>query len=491
MINEYMPWPHNACGVTSEFVELMNFGPGPVNIGCYVLTTGVYSITIPANTVLQPGQFYLIAGQDFLPNDCANVDSIPKGVHANLNWNTCNCTNTTIPQTGEGMMKDDGNTPLILLDASQKVIDAVVRSAPSGTFAPITTSSVNGSCTSQTLDLSTKTINYELLGMAPGIQNSFARTKDGDCVWLKQPSVSGNASNNKWGKASDISYELDMVNPTSCDETGKGSVSIYVKHSDYASIFPMSYTISLDVNKDGKFDFNDQYETHYDYSPPFIEVDELPVGRFKLTVASSKGCYLENFDFTIIPCNPGTLPVKLVYFKNAGSKDQQHQLEWLLQDVQSMQSMVLQKSAEGEKFVTESVLVNDQTRGSKLYSLPVAATAAYRFYRLKITEKSGRSFYSPVINLSSGTPVGVNRVWPNPATDKLNIELATTGAQRMDYSIYNTSGLAVARGVLQLASGENTGVIPLSSSLPPGIYQLQMKSTEGGRQPFSFRFVKH
>ncbi|RYY39489.1 MAG: lamin tail domain-containing protein [Chitinophagaceae bacterium] len=67
VINEYMPWPSASCGTTSEFIELLNFGPGPTNIGCYILTNGKYSVTIPPNTIIQPGQFFVIAGQGSLP----------------------------------------------------------------------------------------------------------------------------------------------------------------------------------------------------------------------------------------------------------------------------------------------------------------------------------------------------------------------------------------------------------------------------------------
>ena len=55
MINEYMPWPGNACGTTSEFVELFNMGPGPVNIGCYILTDGDFALTIPPGNHHVPG----------------------------------------------------------------------------------------------------------------------------------------------------------------------------------------------------------------------------------------------------------------------------------------------------------------------------------------------------------------------------------------------------------------------------------------------------
>jgi len=85
LINEYLSWPSNGCGVTSEYVELYNFGPGPMNIGGYILTDGDFSITIPPNTIILPGKFFVIAGQNNLPTGCANIDS---AVTVNLNWNT-------------------------------------------------------------------------------------------------------------------------------------------------------------------------------------------------------------------------------------------------------------------------------------------------------------------------------------------------------------------------------------------------------------------
>ena len=58
VINEFMPW--SGCNTTSEFVELMNFGPGPMDIGCYIVTNGQYSVTIPPNTVINPGKYFVI-----------------------------------------------------------------------------------------------------------------------------------------------------------------------------------------------------------------------------------------------------------------------------------------------------------------------------------------------------------------------------------------------------------------------------------------------
>lgn len=492
VINEYMPWTSNSCGVKSEFVELLNFGPGPVNIGCYILTTGVYSVTIPPNTILKPGDYYIIAGQDFIPGTCANTDSTATGVTADLNWNTCNCTNQPIPTASntEGMMADNGYSPLVLFDPSLKVVDAIVRGLPGAATLPVTTSTVNGSCDPKTFNLGTMQIDYEVLGMAPGNQNSYARSLDGDCNWLKQPNQSGNASNKRKGSTTDISYDFDMVQPTSCDESGTGSVSIYVKHSNYDAIFPMSYTISLDLNNDGVFDFSDQYETYTDNEPPFIEIDNLPVGRFKVTVYSVKGCYLANFDFNIIPCEPNTLPVRLLYFKNSGSRQNMHHLEWLLQEVQNLQSIVVEKGTGNGKFITEKIVTNESFRGDKLYAYVAAASPAFPLYRLKITPKSGRPFYSPVINTASGAAPSPVRIGPNPAREKLEIQLSSPEPKKAAYIIYNNNGVAVKMGNLPLAVGGNNATIPLHALLP-GNYHLQITGLTGQAQPFSFRFVKH
>lgn len=492
VINEYMPWTSNACGVPTEFVELMNFGPGPVDIGCYVLTSGVYSITIPPNTVLRAGEFYVIAGQSFLPDRCANVDSLGTGVTADLNWNNCNCTNLPIPSanSSDGFLPDNGTSPLVLLDPSLTPIDAVIRSLPGAPTNTITSSTISGACASNTFNIGTMGLSFEELGMAPGNQNSFARSMDGDCNWVKQPNQSANASNNKSGSGTDISYELDMVKPTSCSGSGGGSVSIYVKHSNYASVFPMGYIISTDVNNDGVFDFNDQYQTFTDDSPPFVEIDNLPVGRYRLTVFSAKGCYLETFNFPIIPCDPNTLPARLRYFRNSGTTQNQHHLEWLVQDVQNLQSIVVQKAGADGKFSTDKIFTNDPHRGDKLYKYAVDAAPSTAYLRLKMTQKNGGVFYSPVVSTVNGRSPQPPRIGPNPATDKLTLQLTSLSAQKAVYTIYNASGLSVKTSTLTLNKGENATDIPLQGLLP-GAYQLQISGVAGEKQPISLRFVKH
>jgi hypothetical protein len=82
------------------------------------------------------------------------------------------------------------------------------------------------------------------------------------------------------------------------------------------------------------------------------------------------------------------------------------------------------------------------------------------------------------------------RIGPNPATDKLDLQLTSLKSQRAIYSIYNSNGMVVKQGVLTLSEGRNNTSIPLQTILP-GTYQLQVAGVAGEAQPISFRFVKH
>ena len=310
VINEFMPWTSNTCGgPTAEFVELLNFGPGPMNIGCYILTDGDYSVTIPPNTIIQPGQFYVISGQNIIPAPCANINAT---VTADLNWNTCNCTSGAIPTTGDGFFTDGGNASeqVVLLSPALTVVDAVIRTLPVETSSLITTSSLGGQCTSQTFDLDLMAINYETIGESAGRGNSFARKLDGDCGWVKDPQQSAGGTNNTPSETSDVDYDFAVTNATNC--SNNGSVEVIVNGSNASSLFPLNYTLAYDADNDFVFELTDVYTNGTDATPNTLTVSNLTTGHYRLTVGSTLGCNLQTFPFTIFQCgtvltaNPNT-----------------------------------------------------------------------------------------------------------------------------------------------------------------------------------------
>jgi hypothetical protein len=473
-----MPWPSAGCGPTAEFIELLNFGPGPIDIGCYMITDGDYSVTIPPNTILQPGQFYVIAGQDFIPYPCANIDS---GITVDLNWNTCGCSSAPIPTTGDGFFTDggSGSEQLVLLDPYATVVDAVVRDLKEPSSL-ITTAPLAG-CLSHSFDLDNMDIDYEVLGMSAGRGNSFARLLDGDCGWVKDPQQSGSATNNTPGDKSEIDYVMDIIDASQCGAV-YGSIEIHVKHADYSTIFPMNYTIAFDIDNDGDYDFNDAYTYGVDSTAPSINISGLYMGRYRITVASVNGCFLESFDFQILSCL-SLLPVKLEYFRLVRSGTQET-FEWKVTDLDQVESMTIQRSNDGYVFEAEAEVLNNSVE-FQVYRYTAAIPTA-KYYRLKIRTLTGRAIYSPIV--STGTPVStvIPRLWPNPAKDVTYVSLDADKLESANYKVFDATGSLTSTGVWHLSKGKNVMELKIRH-LPPGIYQLVISKNN---RPVTVRFVR-
>ncbi|MCU7547941.1 lamin tail domain-containing protein [Chitinophagaceae bacterium LB-8] len=487
VINEYLPWASSGCNTTTEFVELYNFGPGPVNIGCYILTEGDFSITIPSNTILQPGQYYLISGQDILPKGCGNLDS---AVHVSLNWTTCNCTSGTIPTNNDGLFTDggNGNEQVVLLDPNLNVVDALVRD-PSATEASafIQTSTLNGNCTSRSFDLDLINIPYETaVGQSTGRGNSFARIIDGDCKWIKESTQSANAPNYSLGDAASISYELTITNSMECNNS-KGAISINVIATSYTDIFPMNYTLAYDADNNQLFSSSDQYTSGVDNTPSRIDINDLKAGNYRITLFTPQACNSKTFDFQILECST-VLPVHILSFKHLKTEDNKQSFSWAISEVESVRTILLEQSNHNSGFTTAfHQTIDDRSSGTQTFSAVIPASEA-RFFRLRITLKNGNVIYSGIISTHSSISVTASKLWPNPAKGSITIQPGTPLPSQLSYKIYNLQNSLVEQGDLHIGSNQYNFTLPVHH-LSKGFYQVFIYSVDNFK-PISLRFVK-
>ncbi|MEM8526541.1 MAG: T9SS type A sorting domain-containing protein [Bacteroidota bacterium] len=75
---------------------------------------------------------------------------------------------------------------------------------------------------------------------------------------------------------------------------------------------------------------------------------------------------------------------------------------------------------------------------------------------------------------------------PNPVNNRLNINLASSAAQNINLSIYNTSGKLLRKVNFDIHSGRNNLTLEIAD-LAEGAYFLQLQSVEGVQQ---WKFVK-
>lgn len=470
VINEYMPWPGSTCGTTAEFIELLNFGPGPVNIGCYILTDGDYSITIPENTILQPGQFYVIAGRDSIEAPCANLDST---IHVNLNWNSCGCTSAPIPTTGDGFLTDGGSASeqLVLLDPNQNIIDAVARTLPVEANSTITTQAPLWSgCSPVTFNLNTLNVVYETIGESAGRGNSFARRTDGDCGWVKDPQQSANATNNRGGELQDVQYNFYYVKATTCGRDGK--VAVTVTAPDYSEVFPMSYILAIDTNRNGLFDANDQYINGVATAPNTITIDSLKPGTYRLTLASVKGCYLRTFPFTIAGCSVVTLPLQLLSFQAYRQADELL-VDWKIEQAELLAEVSIEGSVNGTNFQAIKTLpVPTGIPSQWINSLRFPVDASIRFVRLKMTTRLGEVSWSNTLQLAGNPTTQRDRIYPNPTRGTVHLEGDFTQAGTTEIRVLNQSNQVIRQVRQFVQTGLNRIQLNLSD-LTPGFYLIQ------------------
>ncbi|MFL5739668.1 MAG: lamin tail domain-containing protein [Flavisolibacter sp.] len=475
VVNEFMPW--SGCSTTNEFIELMNFGPGPMNIGCYIVTNGKYAVTIPPNTVVKAGQYFILSGQNVLSTPCANRDS---AIHVDLNWNTCNCSNTAIPTTGDGFMQDGGsaNEKVILLDPLLNVVDAVSRSSTPSPSISITTASLNGGCASKTFNLDQMAISYESINNSTGIDNSFARKVDGDCGWVKTPAISAHAPN-KTGNTSSATYNFATVSASNCNGSS-GSVSIQVQASNVNTLFPMTYILGFDKDANSLFDEQDQYKFGTDSTASTIDISNLSFGQYNMTVGSSLGCNLKTFSFYIFDCYGVALPVKLISFRYEGLHNGSQYFSCEMDGWENLKALTLETDSAGRYHSVATI-------GSPSLSTKMMMHVSFSMnqqYRLRMVDKNGLVSYSQVITVP---PPMMTASTVDVGADNLHIHLASSYSGILNCTIFNNMGEAVERKRFESPRSESLS-LPIST-LRSGVYYL---SLEGScmLQPFSVPFIR-
>jgi hypothetical protein len=107
--------------------------------------------------------------------------------------------------------------------------------------------------------------------------------------------------------------------------------------------------------------------------------------------------------------------------------------EWLLSDVNSIKLITLEKSTDGILFLPETTISgNNAVSGKFIKTVP--ADAHYKYYRLLVVSNDGRKIYSNVIS-TSPSYTALKTVWPNPAQNKLNLELYALQKEMSDYKV--------------------------------------------------------
>lgn len=209
-------------------------------------------------------------------------------------------------------------------------------------------------------------------------------------------------------------------------------------------------------------------------TPPFV-FENI---RFSINNANVSACGNDFAidDIEISRCAGNIiLPVDLVNFKgNRGSSG--IDLNWLTANEINFASFVVERSVNGTDFYTLRSL-NARGSNDNSYDLTDAQPMAGRnYYRLKMIDKDGKFKYSQIISLNWDVKGSKVLVFPNPASDKVNIEIPQEWRSGAEVSLISFNGQELLKRIYQ-----NTSVITIPlEGISKGIYMLKIVDLRRG-----------
>lgn len=224
---------------------------------------------------------------------------------------------------------------------------------------------------------------------------------------------------------------------------------------------------------DNNFDdvSTDYPEARYHTQSGFIQSGEL----------TSFSPFTIGFNFNTIL---GTLPVKLLAF-NGSMQQQKANLQWQIDSDKDVQHFELQHSTNGTAFTTVHTLL---PAGNTYSSTHLVSMPGRHFYRLKVKEKNGRSFYSKVVVLVAGNSATfISGMQSTVVSQQAVVNLWSQQNQAAQTSLYDASGKLLAQQQQQVLRGDNQLKVA-AQQLPQGIYFLQVQTADGVRQ--TLRWLK-
>lgn len=167
------------------------------------------------------------------------------------------------------------------------------------------------------------------------------------------------------------------------------------------------------------------------------------------------------------------LPLKLISF-DGKTEGKYNQLNWEVVSEVGLKDYALQRGGDGTQWQTINTQeAKNRSRSSYSY-LDQQPIIGKNFYRLKMQGLDAEFEYSPVVLLIQERDGSQIRVFPNPASQSLNISYSFSAAGQL--SIVDVSGKVLMQHLMAINSYKTSIAL---DSLPDGIYVLIIQNEEG------------
>lgn len=176
----------------------------------------------------------------------------------------------------------------------------------------------------------------------------------------------------------------------------------------------------------------------------------------------------------IVPGGP--LPVELVNF-NAQMKRDGVKVNWTTATEINNDYFTVEKSTNGKEFRKIATIkgVGNSTELNEYDYFDNKPVLGVSYYRLKQTDLDGKFSYSPIVAVKYVDNASIN-VFPNPATEYVNVQVQDIQKGSYNLTIFDLSGKLIKNEDINI-DGTNVYQIPLNQ-LQQGIYYIKIDNGE-------------
>ena len=194
-------------------------------------------------------------------------------------------------------------------------------------------------------------------------------------------------------------------------------------------------------------------------------------------------------DATVLGCMQNlTLPVKLISF--AGSlNNNKVTLQWAVAENENNDHFEVEKSPDGNDFITAAVVMASSKSGTESYSINEIMKTEKSYYRLRMFDNNKIVTFSKTLLIENKiiTTASGLKIVNNPAVDKLSLSFTSTNNQPVEIKVYDMTGKMQMNQKINVYPGGNFVSLPLSSSFKTGMYAVEVSD---GSERQTAKFVK-
>lgn len=174
------------------------------------------------------------------------------------------------------------------------------------------------------------------------------------------------------------------------------------------------------------------------------------------------------------------LPAKLLYF-TAIADGNKVRLNWEAANEQETIKYEIEKSLTATNFSFLASVNSRQLSQSAYTNFDMNPAMGWNYYRLKIIDKSGSFFYSPVRPVKFTKGLEEVKVFPNPATDVVNVQLPSSYVNSATMLLYGIDGKFIST----LKPSVNSVKINVTN-LASGTYIIRIIKANGEGETYPF-----